>query len=116
MAPREYGNLRKQRIQRNDEDSFKIILSSLPAQAKFVKCMDPIVAFVGGLGSGKSRAAVYKAITLGFLNYPAPGIFIEPSYSLIRDVALPTFREVLEEMGLTYKIHITNYEIEINYS
>lgn len=100
-------------IERDDGEFNTINLPCLPAQRSFVNCFAAIVAFVGGLGSGKSRAAVYKAIVLGFMNAPCPGIFIEPSYSLIRDVALPTFREVLEELGLKYKIHITNYEIEI---
>jgi PBSX family phage terminase large subunit len=97
-----------------EEDSFRLNFSCLPAQADFVKSTEPLVAFVGGLGSGKSRAACYKAIQLCLMNAPCPGIFIEPSYSLIRDVAFPTFREVLEELGLEYKVHISNFEIEID--
>lgn len=91
-----------------------INLTCLPGQAKLLRSTSDIVMFVGGFGSGKSRAGVMKAIQLGFLNSPAPGLFIEPSYTLIRDVALPTFREVLDELCIPYKIHLTNYEIEIN--
>lgn len=78
-------------------------LSVLPAQQKLILSRSPIAAFVGGFGSGKTRGAVYKATTLGFENAPTLGIFVEPTYRMIMDVAVRSFQEVYAEIGMPYE-------------
>lgn len=91
----------------------QIQLPALPAQQELLRAKQKIVMFIGGLGSGKTRAAVYKALQLGFLNAPCNGLFVEPSYTLVRDVALESFRTVLGELGIPFRIHLTNYVIRV---
>ncbi len=90
-----------------------INLNTLPAQRRLLLSKSRIVAFVGGLGSGKTRGAVYKAIQLGFLNAPCVGLFVQPSYTLIKDTGIESFKTVLRELDLKFKIHLTNFEIEV---
>lgn len=74
--------------------------SILPAQLELVQ--DTTSAFIGylaGLGSGKTRGAVLKALALGSLNPGVPGIFVEPVYSMVEDVAAAMFFEVFDEFG-----------------
>lgn len=85
----------------------------LPAQRELVKSEARIVAFVGGFGSGKTRGAVYKSLVLGFKNAPCLGIFVEPTYTMVRDVAVRSFEEVLREMGLPYHWHRTDHIMRI---
>jgi hypothetical protein len=85
----------------------------LKGQKDLIKAEGKIVMYVGGLGAGKTRAAVYKAIQLGFLNAPCCGLFIEPSYTLVKDVAIESFKTILDELGIPYKIHLTNFVIRV---
>lgn len=65
----------------------------------------PYKALVGGLGSGKTKSAVAASLILGSVNAPIAGVFVEPTYSLVKDVALPAFEELLDEHGLPYDWH-----------
>jgi hypothetical protein len=85
----------------------------LPGQRRLVKSESRIVAFVGGFGSGKTRGAVYKSLVLGFKNAPCVGIFVEPTYTMVRDVAVRSFEEILREMGLPYHWHRTDHIMRI---
>lgn len=78
-------------------------LKLLPAQSLLVNSRSPLVAFVGGVGSGKTRGGVYKATVLGFENAPCVGLFVEPTYTMIRDVAVRSFQEVYDEIGMPYE-------------
>jgi hypothetical protein len=88
-------------------------MNLLPAQRELVLSDSPIVCFVGGYGSGKTRGAVYKAIMLGIKNAPCLGIFVEPTYTMVRDVAVRSFQEVLDEMGIPYHFHRTDHILRV---
>ena len=60
---------------------------------------------VGGLGSGKSKALIYKAIYMATLNIGWPGMIVAPTYGLIKDIIVPGLVETLEEMGITYSFN-----------
>jgi phage terminase large subunit len=64
-------------------------------QHDFVACQDRFTGFIGGIGSGKSYAGAVKAMlysqTPGTL-----GLVIAPSYPMLRDATLRTFRQVAE--------------------
>ena len=85
----------------------------LPAQKELVKSESRLVAFVGGFGSGKTRGAVYKSIVLGLKNAPCLGVFVEPTYTMVRDVAVRSFQEILDEMGLPYHFHRTDHIMRV---
>lgn len=88
-------------------------MNLLPAQKELVKSESPIVCFVGGYGSGKTRGAVYKSIALGIRNAPCLGIFVEPTYTMVRDVAVRSFEEILNEMGMPFKFHRTDHIMRV---
>lgn len=86
------------------------IQRSLPlipgGQADFVSDLtSPFISLVGGMGSGKTKALVYKSLVVGSLNAPHPFLFIEPTYGLIESVAIPVFEEVLESVGIAAHWH-----------
>lgn len=88
-------------------------MNLLPGQKELVKSEAPIVCFVGGYGSGKTRGAVYKSLMLGIKNAPCVGIFIEPTYTMVRDVAVRSFEDILNEMGVPYKFHRTDHIMRV---
>ncbi len=62
-------------------------------------------ALVGGIGSGKSRGGATRALLaaygqVGGLSIPTPntGMVTAPTYNILRDATLPTFREVAGDL------------------
>src|SRR3972149_5781370 len=90
-----------------------LAMDLLPAQKELVKSESRLVAFVGGFGSGKTRGAVYKSVVLGLKNAPCLGIFVEPTYTMVRDVAVRSFQEILNEMGLPFHFHRTDHILRV---
>lgn len=88
-------------------------LQVLPAQKALLRSESRIVAFVGGYGSGKTRGAVYKALQLGLRNAPVPGIFVEPTYVLIQDAAIPSFKQVFDELGIPYRYRANDHVMNV---
>lgn len=97
----------------NQNNKIQVNMHCLPAQSQLLRAQEPIVAFVGGFGSGKTRAAVYKALQLGFLNAPCSGYFVQPTYTIIRDTGMEEFKNILGELGIPYKLHTTNAIIRV---
>jgi signal recognition particle subunit SEC65 len=60
---------------------------------------DATLGLVSGYGAGKTRGAVLKALALGAANPGLPGMFVEPTYGMVEDVAIPEFVEVFDEWG-----------------
>lgn len=83
----------------------QIRFPTLPAQMALLKSRKPLAIYVGGVGSGKTRGAVYKSTDLGVMNAPCFGIFVEPTYAMIRDVAIRSFQEVYEQYEVPYELH-----------
>mgnify|MGYP001133347057 CR=1 FL=1 len=66
---------------------------------------------VAGFGSGKTEAAVKRAI-IGKIKYPESNRgFYAPTYDLIRMIAFPRFEAALDEMGISYRL----YKSPLNY-
>ncbi len=81
----------------------------LPAQRELLESTAKVVSFVGGYGSGKTRGLVYKAIQLALENPGCIGMFVEPSYTMIKDVAVPSFQEILEELQIPYRYMMNDH-------
>jgi PBSX family phage terminase large subunit len=67
-------------------------------QKLFLKAKNKYVVFRGGIGSGKSRVLVYKAILNACIG--RKGLVLSNSFAQSRDVILATFKECLPLYGL----------------
>lgn len=71
--------------------SVVIDVDLLPAQLDFVGATDPLIAYVGGLGSGKTFAGALRLLTM------PPGtacMVCAPTYKMLKDAALTTFMDI----------------------
>ncbi len=74
-------------------------------QTEFWQSMAKYVAYVSGVGGGKTLVACLKLIDLK-LRYPkVPMLYGAPDYPLIRDIFYPQMEEILSTMPVKYKIN-----------
>ena len=65
---------------------------------------------VGGFGCGKTYIGVLKAVTKK-LAYPGIHVaYYLPTYGLIKDIAFPNIKKVLDNHNIPYKLHETDKE------
>lgn len=64
-----------------------------------------LICLTGGYGSGKTAAAVHWAISRGFANPKLHGIWVEPTYQLVKRVAVPDIKAALDSMGIPHAEH-----------
>ena len=69
-----------------------------------MSCLDPISAFIGGIGSGKTMAGVVKALYFADL-LGGLGMIVAPTYTMLRDATLRTFREVAGRAVTDFYVH-----------
>ncbi len=87
-------------------------LDFLPAQAALYRSKAPIVCYVGGFGSGKTEGLWVKAMKMAQDNAGiAPVAFVEPTFSMARDVAVRTARRWFERHNIEFFFHGTNFEL-----
>lgn len=80
-------------------------------QFDYMTATEQFPAMVAGFGSGKTEAAIKRAI-VGKLQYPTLNRgFYEPTYDLVRMIAFPRFEEALTELNIPYKL----YKSPLNY-
>jgi PBSX family phage terminase large subunit len=77
-------------------------------------------AIKGGFGSGKTRAIPLRWLYLIDWRGKNQGkkcrlMVVEPTYELIRDVAVPTFDEFFDEHKIKHSYHKTNHDYTIKY-
>lgn len=81
-------------------------------QFEFVSTDEPYPLMVAGYGAGKSHAAINRAIRLK-LQYPKQSVaYYLPTYDFVRTIGFPRFSELLEKMGLPYKLNKTDATIQ----
>lgn len=84
----------------------RVKISLLPAQAQFLGDLENrTVALIGGYGGGKTRAGILWLIDRTARNYPCAGLYVAPTYPMVRDIAVRTFREVFDQTGIPYVWH-----------
>ncbi len=82
-------------------------------QLEFIESEEIYTCFSAGYGSGKSFALTLKTI-LFKLKYPKVRVaYYLPSFPLIRDIAFIAFPEMLDNMGVPYKLNKSSAEIHI---
>ncbi len=96
-----------------------VVCSLLKAQRELLDDeTSPVLGFVGGIGSGKTRALAVKATRLAEVNAPIPVVFVEPTFRMVKKVAVETFRELWSEWGIwprvKYNRNDHTFEFPIN--
>jgi len=89
----------------------KINLKLLPHQAEFVEDIETkFIALVGGFGSGKTEALIYKALALAGLNTGTRGVLLEPTNPLIAEILIPKMEVIMDSLKLPYTYKATPYK------
>lgn len=86
----------------------------LKHQEKFANLKDKFCAIVGGFGSGKSEADVYRAMRLLRDREYAVICLIAPTYTLLTDVNVPDFEKVFSQYNIRYHFKKSEKKIMIN--
>lgn len=73
--------------------------------------MEPYPAFVGGFGSGKTAAAMARAMALKVMCRAQNIAYYLPTYPLIKDIAFERFPELCQRKGWAYKLNQQDSEI-----
>jgi hypothetical protein len=79
-------------------------VSLTPAQKGFATSREPFPAFVGGFGSGKTAAAIARAMALKAHFRDCDVAYYLPTFPLVEDIALRRFPELCERKGWSFKV------------
>lgn len=86
------------------DDAPELKRTLTPTQRAFATSREPFPAFVGGYGSGKSAAAIARAMALK-AHFPKNDVaYYLPTYPLVEDIAFQRFPELCERKGWQYKL------------
>jgi len=83
-----------------------------PTQKAFATTKDPFPLFVGGFGSGKTAAAIARAMALKSHFRDCDIAYYLPTYPLVEDIAFRRFPELCERKGWSYKLNKASSYIE----
>ncbi len=83
-----------------------------PTQKAFATCREPFPCLVAGFGSGKSAAAIARAMGLKTHFKDCDIAYYLPTYPLIEDIAYRRFPELCERKGIAYKLNKSSAFIE----
>ena len=72
----------------------RIEIDLLPKQALFVDMKAPYSGFIGGIGSGKTRAGVVRALLYMGEHAKSLGMVTAPSFPMLRDSTLRTIEQI----------------------
>lgn len=75
-----------------------------PTQRAFATSREPFPAFVGGFGSGKTAAAIARAMALKAHFRDCDIAYYLPSFPLVEDIALKRFPDLCERKGWAFKM------------
>lgn len=80
-------------------------------QAEFISSTARHTGLVGGYRSGKSQAGVFKTVAKKMQMPNVDCAYYLPTYGLIKDVAFPKFKDVLDANGMKYQINKSDKDI-----
>lgn len=87
----------------------------LKHQREFVVSDYTHTGLVAGFGAGKSKAGTIKTVAKK-MEYPGINVaYYLPTYSLIKDIAVPNFREFLAQMEIPFTYHETDKEFNTQF-
>lgn len=67
-------------------------------------------ALVGGYGSGKTYTLCAKGLRMAAENPGLPGMLVSPTYRMGIDILIPSFKQALEEHGISYHYRASDYK------
>ncbi len=76
-----------------------------PTQRAFATCRDPFPAMVAGFGSGKTAAAMARALALKAHFRQQNVAYYLPTYPLVKDIAFERFPELCARKGWDFKLN-----------
>jgi hypothetical protein len=79
-------------------------VSLTETQRAFATSREPFPAFVGGFGSGKTAAAIARAMALKSHFRDCDIAYYLPTFPLVEDIALKRFPELCERKGWAHKV------------
>lgn len=82
-----------------------ITYSPLPSQQRFHESYSRFKGFSGPVGSGKSRALCYEALALCYVNEGRVGLIGAPTYPMLRDATLASFRDICDAARIPYSFN-----------
>ena len=82
------------------------------SQNAFAYSGAPFPAFVGGFGSGKTAAAIARAMMLKAAFKDCDIAYYLPTYPLVEDIAFRRFPELCERKGYAYRLNKASKAIE----
>jgi len=103
-----------------------LMLSSLPMsnirakvvalrhQVTYANSMEKFQAMVGGFGSGKSQASVFRTLHLAKVRDKCVMLQVAPTYSLLSDVNIPDYEDILSKYRIKYDYNKQNKKIVFN--
>jgi PBSX family phage terminase large subunit len=74
-------------------------------QADFVFSNSHLVMYIAGFGSGKSYSGVFKNIVAKLKNPDSNFWFLEPTYAMISNIAIPEFQNQLDALNIPYELN-----------
>ena len=81
-------------------------------QLAFASSRDPFPCYVGGFGSGKTAAAIARAVGLKMQFKDCDIAYYLPTYPLVEDIAFRRFPDLCERKGWQYTLNRTSAYIE----
>lgn len=87
-------------------------MSLTDTQREFARCKEPFPAFIGGFGSGKTAAAIARAMALKAHFRSCDVAYYLPTYPLVEDIAYRRFPDLCERKGWAYKLNKASSFIE----
>lgn len=81
-------------------------------QLAFASSREPFPCYVGGFGSGKTAAAIARAIGLKMQFKDCDIAYYLPTYPLVEDIAFRRFPDLCERKGWQYTLNRTSAYIE----
>lgn len=87
-------------------------MSLTPTQKAFATSRAAFPAFVGGFGSGKSAAAIARAMALKTHFKQCDIAYYLPTYPLVEDIAFRRFPDLCERKGWAYRLNKASSFIE----
>ena len=81
-------------------------------QRAFATCRESFPAYVGGFGSGKTAAAIARAMALKAHFRTCDIAYYLPTYPLVEDIAYRRFPELCERKGWAYRLNKSSSFIE----
>lgn len=89
-----------------------MVISLFKHQKEFLLSRYIFTGLVGGFGSGKSYIGTLKTVSK-LMEYPSVNVaYYLPTYRLIKDIAIPRFKEILDLHNISYTLNKQDFVFE----